>query len=119
MDIKDKNGKFIRSVMTSNKDKFYELLNAMEKAKDFANGNYSDASDKSGYDNTFAGEVKAAVNDCDKNNYTKWGILGILMGIFLCIASNSSGIAFLYGGFALIVISIVFIVVVNIKLRRK
>lgn len=59
------------------------------------------------------------MKNTDKKGFTKRGILGIVFGIFLCIAGNSSGEAFIYGGLIVIVLSIAFIVGVNIKLGSK
>lgn len=119
MDINDKNGKFIRSVMTSNKDQFYELLNAMEKIKNYANGNdIPVGQDFLNQDDPFVKALKQKVNRVDKKSYNKIGFLGIMFGIFLVIAASSSGVGFAYAGLILIVISIFFIIGVQIKLRR-
>lgn len=116
MDIKDKNEKFIRSVISQDKEQFYKFLNAMEKAKHYAN--YTDVEDIQAYDDQtdpFVEELKAKVKHTDKKGLTKSGILGILFGIFLAIAGSSSGVAFIYGGLLLFVTSIIFIIVLHIK----
>lgn len=119
MDIKDKNGKFIRSITTPDKDQFYKFLNAMEKLKHHANGEeVPEEHVVNGEDDQFVQELKQKVKNTDKKGFIKLGILGIVMGIFLCIAGNSSGEGFIYCGLGLTILSIAFIIGVNVKLRN-
>jgi ABC-type multidrug transport system fused ATPase/permease subunit len=120
MDIKDTNGKFIRSIMTSDKERFYELLNAMESIKRYANGDtISEMQYSANQNDPFVEEVKNGVKRQTKKGYTKIGVFGIIFGIFLVIAGSSSGEAFIYGGFTLMVLSIIFIIYANIKFKRQ
>lgn len=120
VDIKDKNGKFIRSVMTSDKNQFYKFLNAMEKIKHYANGEDAPAEQAlNTEDDPFVRELKNKVKSTDKKGYIKVGTMGIAFGIFLCIAGNSSGEAFIYGGLILAALSIAFIIGVNIKFKHN
>ncbi|BCN29396.1 hypothetical protein [Anaeromicropila herbilytica] len=120
VDINDVNGKRIKTVMTSDKNKFYPFLNAMEQIKHYANGNDIVVEENSiGQEQAFVQEVREGIEHHDKKNYIKIGIFGIVFGMFLCIASSSSGIAFLYGGLALMVISIVGIIATCIFMRKK
>lgn len=116
MDINNKDGKFIRSVTSQSKDEFYNLLDAMEKLKHCANNEDIPVEQTSTNEaDPFVEELKKKVKHTDKKGSIKLGILGILLGIFLCIAGNSSGNAFIYGGLALTVVSIVFIISVSMK----
>jgi hypothetical protein len=116
MDIKDKNGKFIRSIMTSDKELFYKVLNAMESIKSYANGeDIAAGQDSINQENPFVEQVKNKVAQQDRKGSTKLGIAGIFFGFFLFIAGSSSGVVFSYAGLALIIISITFIIVVNVK----
>lgn len=120
VDIKDKNGKFIRSILTSNKEQFYKALNALENIKSYANGEYIPMEQALGdQDNEFVGELKNKISHQDKRNLTKLGIFGILFGIFLLIASVDSGKGFAYAGIILAIVSIILIIWANIKFRQK
>lgn len=120
VDIRDKNDKFIRSIMTSNKNQFYSFLNAMENIKHYANGeDIVEQQTLNTDDDPFVKELKNRVNSGDKKGLIKAGILGIVFGIFLCIAANSSGAVFAYGGLSLIALSIAFIIGVLIKFKRN
>ncbi|WP_027626582.1 hypothetical protein [Clostridium lundense] len=82
VDIKDKNGKFIRSIMTSDKDMFYKLLNALENIKSHANGEYIPMEQALGYeDNEFVGELKSKVSGHDRKGLTKLGIFGVILRV--------------------------------------
>jgi Ni,Fe-hydrogenase I cytochrome b subunit len=119
VDIKNKNGKLIRSVMTSDKKEFYEFLNAMEKIKSYVNGNDTVVEESSFTDDhPFVEEVKNGVARQDKKGYTKIGVFGLVFGIFLFIAGSSSGVAFIYGGLVLFIISLIFIILVNVLPKR-
>ncbi|KRU27459.1 hypothetical protein VT91_26100 [Clostridium sporogenes] len=120
VDINDKNGKFIRSIIMSNKDIFYKLLNSLENIKSHANGEYIPMEQALGYeDNEFVEELKNKVSNQDRKGSIKLGILGVIFGLFLIIAAVNSGEIFAYAGIVLTIVSIVFIIRVNIKSRRK
>lgn len=119
VDINDKTGKRVQSVMTQDKDELYKLLNAMEKIKHYANGeDVLEEQALNSEDDQFVGELKKKVQNTDRKGLIKVGTLGIVVGIFLCIAGNSSGQGFIYGGLALMVLSTVFIIGVNIRLKN-
>lgn len=119
-DIKDKNGKFIRSIMTSNKDQFYKILNSLESIKSYANGEYIPMEQALGnQDNEFVGELKNKVSRQDRKGLTKLGILGVIFSIFLLIAAVNSGEIFAYAGIVLAIASIILIIWANIKFREK
>lgn len=116
IDIKDKNGKFIKSLITSDKKTFYEVLNALENLKSYVNGEFDseDQAAASG-ENEFVSELKNKVKAQDKNGLTKVATLGIFLGLFLCIAGNSSGEAFIYAGIAIFILSVVSILFLKLK----
>jgi hypothetical protein len=120
VDINNKNGKFIRSIMTSDKDSFYKLINAMENLKAYANGEAITTEQAAlKQDNEFVSELKNKVTKQDKKGATKLGFLGMLFGVFLVIAGSSSGVAFVYAGLALLIISIIFTITINVRKRTE
>lgn len=121
VDINDKNGKFIRSFMTSpsNKDKFYKLMTALENIKKHSNGEFIPLGQALlDEDDEFVAELKENISKCDKKGVMMKCIGGILFGFFLIVASINSGTVFCYAGIALIVISIIFIVRSFIKHKK-
>lgn len=120
IDIKDKNGKFMRSILTPNKGQFYKMLNALENIRDYANGEYIPMEQALGNEDTeFVKGLKSNISRQSRKSLTKLGIFGILFSIFLLIASVDSGKGFAYAGIILAIVSIILIIWANIKFRQK
>lgn len=119
IDIKDRNGKFIRSVMTSDKEQFYKLLNALENIKKYAAGENTPLENFNSETDSFTQDVQKGIQKVDTKNHTRLGVIGVIFSVFLVIAGSSSGIGFIYGGFILFIASIIFIISVRVKYKRN
>lgn len=116
IDLKDKNGKFIRSVLFQDKTSLYKLLDALEKIKKYTNGDTAAVIEaEEGHEDFFVSETKSKIAGIDRSSQTKLAIAGLVFGAFLTIAGSGSGIAFTYGGLALFAISLASLIYITIR----
>ncbi|NOH15372.1 hypothetical protein HMJ28_03055 [Clostridium cochlearium] len=69
-------------------------------------------------DNEFVGKVKNKISRQNRIGLNILGISGIAFSIFLIVASVNSGEAFAYAGIILFIVSIIFIIGVNMKFKQ-
>lgn len=120
IDLKDKNGNFIRSVLFQDKDSLYKLLEALEKIKNYSDrDNSSIVESKEGPEDSLVYETKTKISNIDRSSKTKLTVVGLVFGAFLTIAGSSSGVAFIYGGIFLFTISLISLIYINLCKRNQ
>jgi hypothetical protein len=120
IDLKAKDGNFIRSVLFQDKDSLYKLLDALEKFKNYNNRDASSIVDaEEGQEDSLVYETKSKISNIDRSSKTKLTVVGLVFGAFLTIAGSGSGVAFIYGGIFLITISLVSLIYINICKRNQ
>lgn len=116
IDLKDKNEKFIRSVMFQDKTSLYKLLDALEKIKNYNNGDTAAVIEaEEGHEDSFVVEAKSKIAYIDRSSKTKLTIVGLVAGAFLTVAGGGSGVVFIYGGIILFTISLVALIYITIR----
>lgn len=114
IDLKDKNGKFIRSVLFQDKTSLYKILDALEKIKNYNNGDVSAIESEEYHEDSFVHETKSKIAGIDRSSKTKLAIVCLMFGAFLTVAGSGSGIVFVYAGIALFTISLIGLIYINI-----
>lgn len=120
IDLKDKSGNFIRSVLFQDKDSLYKLLDALEKIKNYTNRDDSSIVEaEKGPEDSLVYETKSKISNIDRSSKTKFTVVGLVFGAFLTIAGSSSGVAFIYGGIFLFTISLISLIYINLGKRNQ
>ncbi|EKQ50965.1 MULTISPECIES: hypothetical protein [unclassified Clostridium] len=116
LDLKDKKGKLIRSVIFQDKKSLYKLVDALEKIKNYNNGDTSAVIEaEESYEDPFVAEAKEKIAATDRSSITKLAIVGLVVGAFLSVSGGGSGIVFIYSGIILITISLVGLIYNNVR----
>lgn len=120
IDLKDKNGKFIRSVLFQDKDSLYKLLESLEKMKNYSNKDESSIVEaEEGPEDSLVYETKSKISNIDRSSKTKLTVVGLVFGAFFTIAGSGSGVGFIYGGIFIFTISLVSLIYINLGKRNQ